>query len=275
LKRIENLILKIYKIKMTSYQEVKNEALQEIQEEKLCWEKFMLDIKDELSISCGIPIKIPDKNLVNIIKRAKKWFYKNYELAVEQGYYYIPHSAFFTEQFKKDRSIVLPNVIFSVYNIFRINGSSYFNEYLYSYSFNQYITYNGKGTYEDLMGFVIGQKYSTDRESYLSKKFTGYIFNELTQKLTLTGEIPNSDLVIEVYKSIKDCALFEEEIFFRYVLALAQKNIAKILGIFSYNLPGNITINYDMIQSEGQDALDKIEEEIKTSEGTDWFFVST
>ena len=44
------------------------------------------------------------------------------------------------------------------------------------------------------------------------------------------------------------------------------------MGTFNYNLPGNITINYDLINSEGQDELSSIVEEIKGDEGVDYFF---
>jgi hypothetical protein len=50
--------------------------------------------------------------------------------------------------------------------------------------------------------------------------------------------------------------------------------LSRILGTFNFNLPGNIQINYDLIRSEGQEELTKIEEEIKADEGMDFFFTS-
>ena len=256
-----------------TYEQMKKEALDIINQQKICLENFILEVHDELTITCNIPVKIPDKNLINIIKRAKKWFYKNYEYAVETGYFYVPTAAFSTTQFNTDRSIVLPESIFSVFNIHKVNYEQMDEPFDFVNYSNQYITYGVKNTFEDLMGYVIGEKYNTDRESYLVKKFTGFQYNDLTRKLILTGEIPDTDLVLEVYKTVPDCALFQDELFFRYVVAMAQKNIAMVLGIFAYNLPGNITINFDMIQSAGQEAIDQIKEEIKEQEGTDYFFV--
>jgi hypothetical protein len=68
--------------------------------------------------------------------------------------------------------------------------------------------------------------------------------------------------------------LFGDEIFFRYVAAKVMISLGQKLAIFGYNLPGGITINADIIQSMGQDELDKVIEEIKTDEGTDWMMHS-
>ena len=48
--------------------------------------------------------------------------------------------------------------------------------------------------------------------------------------------------------------------------------LARILGTFQFNLPGNITINYDMLASEGKEEHDAIIEEIKGDEGVDYFY---
>ena len=48
--------------------------------------------------------------------------------------------------------------------------------------------------------------------------------------------------------------------------------MARILGTFSFNLPGNITINYDLISGEGREEVDRVVEEIKNDEGVDYFF---
>jgi hypothetical protein len=53
---------------------------------------------------------------------------------------------------------------------------------------------------------------------------------------------------------------------------MAKIQLSRILGTFSFNLPGNITINYDMISSEGREEVDRVVEEIKGDEGVDYFF---
>ena len=40
---------------------------------------------------------------------------------------------------------------------------------------------------------------------------------------------------------------------------------------FGYSLPGNVTINGDMIKDDGKEELEQIKEEIKGDEGVDFF----
>ena len=58
----------------------------------------------------------------------------------------------------------------------------------------------------------------------------------------------------------------------RYCVGQAKVQLARIVGTFQFNLPGNITINYDLISSEGKDEIAAIVEEIKGDEGVDYFF---
>ena len=44
--------------------------------------------------------------------------------------------------------------------------------------------------------------------------------------------------------------------------------------MFGYNMPGNITLNGDMIRDDAQTELDTINEEIKGDEGVDWFMTT-
>jgi len=99
-------------------------------------------------------------------------------------------------------------------------------------------------------------------------------YSQQTHELKFTGQTPTKPVVLEIYETLPDCALFADEIFFRYVAAKVMISLGQKLAIFGYNLPGGITINADIIQSMGQDELDKVIEEIKNDEGTDWMMHS-
>lgn len=262
---------------MATNEEIKainNANLLAFNEQKMCHQTFLLKIKDELTISCSIPVKIPDRNIINMIGRSKEWFYKHYEYSVEDAYLFVDQSMFDTDQYEKERSITLPKDIYSVFGVHKV-GLGFTNiakDNFVNYS-NSYITIGNEGTTEDLMGYVIAEKYGSMREDLLTDKFTAFSFNNLTHKFRLAGETPSTALVLKVYKVISDCDLFSDELFFRYVVAHAQKNIATVLGMFGYVLPGNISINYDLIKALGEDEIAKIEEQVKAEEGTDWFMI--
>jgi hypothetical protein len=101
-----------------------------------------------------------------------------------------------------------------------------------------------------------------------------YNYNQLTHELRFTGESPKKNVILNVYETIPECALFQDEAFFRYCAAKIKISLGQKLGIFGFTLPGNIQVNPDLIKGLGEDELDKLIEEIKSDEGTDWMMHS-
>ena len=99
-------------------------------------------------------------------------------------------------------------------------------------------------------------------------------YNRLNRALRFTGENPKGNVILEVYETISDCALYEDEIFFRYCAAKVKISLGSKLAIFDFQLPGNITVNADAIQSLGESELESVIEEINGDEGVDWMMHS-
>ena len=70
--------------------------------------EFLQELGDDLTGACMVPVNLPQREIVNIIKRAKKWFYKQYEDSVKENYYIIPKSVFESNYFKTHRALNLP-----------------------------------------------------------------------------------------------------------------------------------------------------------------------
>ena len=68
--------------------------------------------------------------------------------------------------------------------------------------------------------------------------------------------------------------MYSDEAFFRYCAAKIKISLGQKLGIFGFVLPGNVTVNADLIQGMGESELEAVIEEIKTDEGTDWMMHS-
>ena len=62
-----------------------------------CLDQLISNVNSELTSACMIPLTIPKKEMVRIVTEAKKWFYKNYEDSVQEGYYVVPTEAFRTD----------------------------------------------------------------------------------------------------------------------------------------------------------------------------------
>jgi hypothetical protein len=256
-----------------------------------CYNDFVNQLAAEITGSCMIPMNLPRAEVQNIVQRAKKWFYKNYEYSVRESFIGIPVEMFKTEYFRRTRSLTLPKEdpttgggeIFSVYGVFQ-TGSRYGSGTSVTFTTGDFAIermlygglYGGSGTVggaENLQYYVINESYFDFVRQIVDNPLS-YHYSQLTHEIRFTGELPKKDVILEVYETIPQCALFEDEIFFRYCAAKIKISLGSKLGIFGFNLPGNIQINADAIQSLGQDELDKVLEEIKGDEGVDWMMHS-
>ena len=257
-----------------------------------CLNDFIDEIGSYVTGACMIPMNLPKSEIYNIIKRAKKWFHKNYEYSMTENFLVIPQEAFETDYFKNRRSLSLPcenaatggNEVYSVYAVSEV-GSRYGAGSSITFTTGDFDVqralfgslYSGGSNIvsgaENLQYYVINESFFDMARQILENPLS-FHYSQQTHELKFTGQTPKKPVVLEIYETIPDCALFADEIFFRYVAAKVMISLGQKLAIFSYNLPGGITVNADIIQSMGQDELDKIVEEIKTDEGTDWWFHS-
>ena len=253
-----------------------------------CLNEFLDEVGSHVTGACMIPMNLPKSEVYNIVKRAKKWFYKNYEYSVAENFLYIPQNVFATDHFKTRRALTLPDgsqssvgggEVFSVYGVFERGHSGYgtsitFETGDFDMERMLYGSLSGGGSQvassmENLQYYVINQSAFELTRQILENPIS-YSYSQLTHEIKFTGQTPKQDVFLEVYETIPDCALFGDEIFFRYVAAKVMISLGQKLAIFGYNLPGNITVNADVIQGMGQEELDKVIEEIKGDEGVDW-----
>jgi len=259
-----------------------------------CLNEFLDEIGDEITGACMVPVNLPKKEIINIIKRAKKWFYKKYEDSVKENYYHIPKEIFETEYFKKHRCLTLPDAaadgagkVYAVYGVYDLasgwnnmgggldlrfqSGADFALEKML---FRR--MYDGSGpaqAAEELQYYVLNASLA-DLSRQILENPISFQYSRLTGDLKFMGDTPKGDVILEVYETIPDCALYDDEIFFRYISAKIKQSLGAKLGIFKFALPGNVDFDYDAIKSMGDEELEKIEEEIKGDEGVDWMFHS-
>lgn len=256
-----------------------------------CFNNFVNELASDITASCMIPMNLPRAEVLNIVKRAKKWFYKHYEYSVQENFLYIPVGVFETQAFKNSRTLLLPaenpttggNEIYSVFGL-REMGTYYgagmdIDFTMGDFSLDRMLyagVYGGHNLIEgaqNLEYYIINEKYF-DMVRQILQNPISFHYSQLTHQLKFTGETPSRDVILEVYETVPECALFGDEIFFRYCSAKIKIALGNKLSLFSYTLPGNIQINADSLQSLGENELEAIIEEIKTDEGTDWMMHS-
>lgn len=259
-----------------------------------CLNLFLDEVADDITGACMVPINLPQKEIINIIKRAKKWFYKKYEYSVKENFYHIPGVVFSTDYFKTHRALNLPGPgldggggVYSVYGLYDLasgwNGGGGGMDLRFQsgsdFSMERMLfrgMYEGSGmaeAAEELQYYVLNASMA-DLSRQILENPISYNYSSLTGELKFLGDTPKGDVILEVYETIPDCALYSDEIFFRYVSAKIKQSIGTKLGIFKFALPGNVDFDYDAIKSMGDDELAAIDEEIKGDEGVDWMMHS-
>tara|TARA_Y100000361_G_scaffold26003_1_gene21035 strand:- start:2110 stop:2958 length:849 start_codon:yes stop_codon:yes gene_type:complete len=260
-----------------------------------CEEEFINEIGSEITGACMVPLNLPKQEIKNIIRRAVKWFRKNYEYSLRENYFHVPKSVFETDYFKQTRCLNFPDEdkysgagkVFSIYGVYDLasgwnNGGGGLD--LRFQSGNDFAVekmlfrnaYNGTGaseSAEELQYYVINQSYFDMARQILENPLS-FHYSYLTGKLKFMGDTPKGDVIIECYESIENCHLYEDEIFFRYVCAKVKIAIGSKLAVFKFSLPGGVEIDYDGIRDMGDTELEKVLEEIKGDEGVDWMFHS-
>jgi hypothetical protein len=259
-----------------------------------CLNAFLDEIGDEITGACMVPVNLPQREILNIIKRAKKWFYKKYEYSVTENFYHIPEGVFSTDYFKSHRALHLPGArpdgsgeVYSVFGLWDLTsgwqggagGMDVRFEDGNDFSIDKLLfrdAYEGSGPAEfaeELQYYVVNQSL-VDMARQILENPISFSYSQLTGELKFMGDTPKGDVILQVYETISDCALYNDEIFFRYVSAKIKQSLGAKLGIFKFALPGNVDFDYDAIKSMGDEELAEINEEIKGDEGVDWMFHS-
>lgn len=239
-------------------------------------DELIIDIQNELTFAKALPYSIPEAEIKRIITNAEKYFYDNWRHAVEARYLLIPQEVFTAPQFKKSRSIQLPDCVAFVHDVREPNGgASMFGTMDVDFADNKFI-----GSEVFLTPFI-GESimYRTIIFSFLDliKAFTidtfAYDYNKNTRQLAILGRTPKGNgMVLQIAKKIEANDLYEDEVFQRYVRAKAKLRLGDLLTTFDYNLPGGIKPNYTNLVTKAENELNQVLEMMKSENTPDFLF---
>ena len=251
-------------------------------------QQLIQEVKDELSHSCALPYNLNEQEIKRIIKRARAFMYDNYQYAVEEKIFVLGRELFLSPSFAATRQIQLPDCVRSVYDVREVQSSGLtgtpdrdFGDSKLLGSELMLSPFVG----DNLVYRTVLYSFFDLAKAYLLETFA-FNYNKNTKRLTILGRDPSrssagtgsqnfelvgKDVGIRAFIDIPEESLYDDELFVRYVLAEAKINIGRLLGMFEYNLPGGVRINYNNIQSLGTSEKAEVLAQIKDENTPSYF----
>jgi len=229
----------------------------------------------EITGSGSLPYSIPERESERIIDQALNWFYVNYGPAVETQYYVVEKKWFYESEFKKTRSILLPDCTVSVFEVKEVTGGGRLGTIDRDFADNRLIAselFLSPFQSDDLVLRTAQYSYWDLTQAFILERIS-YDFNRNTHRLKILGRDPKRNVFIQTYAKIEENRLYDDWNFQRYVTAQAKISLARILGAFQFNLPGGIAVNGDQFREEGKEELEQIKQRIDDENSPDWFFI--
>ena len=230
-------------------------------------------ISDDLTASGNINLDLDEKEISRIIDVEKKMAYRDWRDAVELKYAVMSPYAFRTEEFKKSRTIQLPDCVMGIDEFREMkDGSRLFGINDPDLSIQRVMG-------SDLWLSPFSSDVITTRTiSYswfdLARSFTlidiQFRFNINTHRINVIGHDPIAPVVIRAYIAIDDADLFEDYYFQRWCIAKCKCQMHRILKTFEYNVIGGVNIT-SMYGEQGTQELNDIKEYQKGQDPPDYF----
>lgn len=235
-------------------------------------------IQNDITVGCSLPKNVPDSEIRRIVEtKAMPYFYRRYQFAVQKMYFLIQKEAFFTEEFTKYKYVNVPCEIQSVIYLYEVRGTSLFQLGINTPNLSvnlgvtnqpylsSYVTTIGElGVYKTVLDSM------SDMLNQLNKYTLKYHFNQLQHRLHILTAVKH-DVIIEGYANILPEYLFKDDLFIKYVTGLAKIQYGNMTGRYTFQLPGNVTINSADMVSSGKEEVKEVEEEIKGMSDSAWF----
>jgi len=232
-------------------------------------------VTGEITASGSLPYSIPEREANRIIDQAMNWFYVNYGPAVETQYYVIEKNWFKQPEFKKTRSLLLPDCVVTVFEVKEITGGGRLGSVDADFSDNRLIAselFLSPFQSDDLVLRTAQYSYWDLTQAFILERI-GFDYNRNTHRLKIVGRDPKRNVFLQTYAKIEENKLYDDWFFQRYITAQAKISLGRILGTFKFNLPGGIEVDASGIKDEGAEELKEVKQRIDDENSPDWFFL--
>jgi hypothetical protein len=227
-----------------------------------------------------------------IIKRARDYFYDNYQYSVEKRIIVLGRSIFANANFRATRQIKLPDNIVSIFDVRETNGSGISGNPDRDFGDSKLLGSElllSPFVGDNLVYRTVMYSYFDLAKAYLLETFA-YNWNKNTKKLTILGRDPNRvntggvngagvngdypggvDVAISCFVKIVEDDLYADELFVRYCIGKSKEALGNMLSVFDYNLPGGVKVNAQGIISMGKEEVQEVMQMINDENTPSYF----
>ena len=233
-------------------------------------------VKAEITVSGRLKLdQIDDKEIDRIIENEKIFVHREWRDTVELKCAVMNPAAFRTEEFKKSRTIQLPECVFGIDEFREIKDGSRL------FGINDPDLRLERVMGADLWLSPFSSDVITSRTiSYswfdLARSFTlvdiSFKFNINTHRIQVIGHDPLAPVFIRAYVAIDDADLYNDPMFRKWVCAKCKMQLHRILKTFESNLIGGTQIS-NILYDEGKEEKKEVEEWVRTNDVPDYFLM--
>jgi len=237
-------------------------------------DELVQEIKDEISVSCGIPYNLSDKEIKRIINKEMRWLYREYRELLQDHIYILNKKYYQSPEWRATRTFQMNKCTEGIKKVIEMtDGNRVFGINDPDINFDRLMAADLYLTplSSDQITYRTIQWSFWDLARGFNLRDINHDFNPNTHRLIITGRTPIESLMILAMDHIPLEDAYEDTIVIEWMIAKSKMSLSRLLGAFNYNLLGNITINYEQWRQEGESELERLREKISGDNTTDWF----
>jgi len=232
---------------------------------------FVDSIDNRITMYKQIPYTVPTPLIVAIIQQSAKLFYRYYYRSQESVFYYLP-----TKEIKgqgpllgnndpnhyKGFGVYLPGNVNVVREIYQVNVPTLATslEILTGAQYSQ----QSRGINNSL--FIIENACRLIEQQNM-RSILGvtipFTYHQASHRLMLFG-VADDNLMLQCDTNIDVQLLYNDDLFYRHVLARTKQELKRMIASHTVQLPGDVTLNAEEICNNIEDG-DKVEDILKAS----------
>jgi hypothetical protein len=100
-----------------------------------------------------------------------------------------------------------------------------------------------------------------------------YTFNQNTKRIKISGRNPRTSSIIKCFSKIPQESLYDDDLFIRWVFGKSKIALGYMYTLYTYQLPGGVTINGSILKDAGEKELQEVKDQIDKESPPDWFLL--